>query len=120
MTNKDQAKAQASAIGLLIRQARIERGVSQEELSKSLGVTFQQVQKYEKGTNRISLNRFIPLCKALNKSPEFFMQVDAEIADYNRLDLELVRNFSKIKEESTRVAINRLVLDISKGADNDS
>lgn len=45
----------SAKIGARIRQLRGARGVSQEWLGEQLGITFQQVQKYEKGTNRVSV-----------------------------------------------------------------
>ena len=44
-----------------IRQKRVELGMSQETLGEALGVTFQQVQKYEKGTNRVSAGRLFTI-----------------------------------------------------------
>lgn len=44
-------------VGLRLRLLRRERGLSQTELARALGLTFQQVQKYEKGTNRISASK---------------------------------------------------------------
>ena len=40
-------------VGRLLRERRLERGISQERLGALLGVTYQQIQKYERGTNRI-------------------------------------------------------------------
>jgi transcriptional regulator with XRE-family HTH domain len=53
-------------IGQRVRARRMEIGMSQEALAGLLGVTFQQVQKYEKGVNRISASRLYFLAKALN------------------------------------------------------
>jgi transcriptional regulator with XRE-family HTH domain len=44
-----------------IRQKRVELGMSLETLGEALGVTFQQVQKYEKGTNRVSAGRLFTI-----------------------------------------------------------
>jgi transcriptional regulator with XRE-family HTH domain len=52
-------------IGSRMREGRTALGLSQEELGKTLGVSFQQVQKYEKGINRISAARLFEICKAL-------------------------------------------------------
>ena len=46
-------------VGNIIRAHRIERGMSQNDLGKKLGVSFQQIQKYERGTNRIGIGRLI-------------------------------------------------------------
>ena len=49
-------------------------GYSQEKLGDSLGLTFQQVQKYEKGTNRIGASRLQQISRALNVTPAFFFE----------------------------------------------
>ena len=48
-------------VGTRMRVRRLEVGMSQEKLGEFLGITFQQVQKYEKGTNRVSISRHIGL-----------------------------------------------------------
>lgn len=53
-------------LGGRVRARRIEIGMSQESLADHLGVTFQQVQKYEKGANRISASRLFDIAKALD------------------------------------------------------
>lgn len=53
-------------IGQNIIFCRKQKGMSQEDLAALLGVSFQQVQKYEKGTNRLSCSRLFSLCEALN------------------------------------------------------
>ncbi len=59
-------------IGARVRLRRLMLGMSQEELSNQLGVTFQQVQKYEKGVNRISASRLFELSLALDVPVQFF------------------------------------------------
>lgn len=60
-------------IGMRVRAARVEIKMSQEKLGELLGLTFQQVQKYEKGTNRIAGPRLIQIAKALQKSTAYFL-----------------------------------------------
>jgi DNA-binding XRE family transcriptional regulator len=55
-------------IGARMRERRVALSMSQADLGKVLGVTFQQIQKYEKGVNRISAARLFDICKALNVS----------------------------------------------------
>ncbi len=55
-------------IGARMRERRRELEMSQADLGKELGVTFQQIQKYEKGINRVSAARLYSICKALNVS----------------------------------------------------
>jgi transcriptional regulator with XRE-family HTH domain len=57
-------------IGEAIRSHRAEGGLSQRELGESLGVTFQQIQKYESGKNSVSASRIPDLCNALGVSVE--------------------------------------------------
>lgn len=56
-------------IGKRIRAKRLSKGMSQEKLADLLGVTFQQVQKYEKGVNRVAASRLIYIGRALEVSP---------------------------------------------------
>ncbi|WP_395877815.1 helix-turn-helix domain-containing protein [Ehrlichia muris] len=53
-------------VGKEIKRQRIMRGMSQNQLATKLGITFQQVQKYEKGTNRIVISRLYQLATVLN------------------------------------------------------
>jgi transcriptional regulator with XRE-family HTH domain len=53
------------ALGSRIRLRRRELGLSQEQLAREVGITFQQVQKYEHGTNRVSFSRLVEIAQAL-------------------------------------------------------
>ena len=53
------------SIGINLRRARLSRGMSQVDVGNILGVTFQQLQKYEKGHNRISAAKLVTFCKHL-------------------------------------------------------
>ena len=59
-------------VGARVRARRLELGISQEKLANAIGLTFQQVQKYEKGSNRISSSRLVQLANALEAPPTFF------------------------------------------------
>jgi len=54
------------ALGSRIRLRRRELGLSQEQLSREVGITFQQVQKYEHGSNRVSFSRLVEIARALS------------------------------------------------------
>jgi transcriptional regulator with XRE-family HTH domain len=56
------------ALGLRVRLRRKELGVSQSALAQSVGITFQQIQKYETGANRISFSRLVEICDALDST----------------------------------------------------
>lgn len=59
-------------IGALVRAARVARGLNQSELGNRLGLSFQQLQKYEAGKNRISAARLWQISKILNVSVSYF------------------------------------------------
>lgn len=59
-------------VGQRVRSQRLVLGLSQERLAHALGVTFQQVQKYEKGSNRISASRLQMLARVMAVDPSFF------------------------------------------------
>ena len=55
-------------IGARIREGRLSLNLSQEQLARALGVSFQQIQNYEKGANGVSAVRLFDICKILNVS----------------------------------------------------
>jgi transcriptional regulator with XRE-family HTH domain len=61
-------------VGSRVRMRRILLGLSQERLGEALSLTFQQVQKYEKGTNRIGASRLQQISKVLQVPPSFFFE----------------------------------------------
>lgn len=61
-------------VGKNLRAFRTARGISQERLANAMGVTFQQVQKYEGGTNRMAASRLFVAAKALDISVADFFQ----------------------------------------------
>jgi transcriptional regulator with XRE-family HTH domain len=98
-----------------VKQARVERGLSQEALAEKLGISLQQIHKYEAGRNRISATRLAAVSEALGKPlDEFFEGLDAEAtqtsqeprsADRGRECLELVRNFEQVNDPEKRRAL---------------
>ncbi len=54
------------AVGQQIRVRRLAKGISQSSLADAIGVTFQQVQKYERGTNRVSASKLVAIANALS------------------------------------------------------
>src|SRR5438132_9700768 len=61
-------------VGSRVRMRRMMLGMSQEKLGDALGITFQQVQKYEKGTNRISASRLQHISQILQVPVAFFFE----------------------------------------------
>ncbi|WP_455296477.1 helix-turn-helix domain-containing protein [Brucella pituitosa] len=73
MMNKKRVSSVDTLIGQRIRELRCASNKTQAEVAKACGVTFQQVQKYERGTNRLSVSRLIDVCKAIDVSPALFV-----------------------------------------------
>jgi transcriptional regulator with XRE-family HTH domain len=66
------------SVGQRIRERRVELGLTQQNLSGITGVSYQQIQKYERGSNRISAGMLWTLCDALKVAPDYFYeQLDA-------------------------------------------
>ena len=79
-------------VGARLRQRRSLMQVTQESLANALGITFQQVQKYENGTNRISAARLYDISKLLDVSPEFFFKDYQETSSRSAPKLGLADN----------------------------
>jgi transcriptional regulator with XRE-family HTH domain len=68
-------------VGARLKSLRKSVGLSQTELANQVGVTFQQIQKYERGTNRIGASRLWSLCQVFDVEPgRFFDGVEEHIA----------------------------------------
>jgi transcriptional regulator with XRE-family HTH domain len=61
-------------VGSRVRMRRMMIGMSQEKLGEKLGITFQQIQKYEKGTNRVGASRLQQIATSLSVPPSFFFE----------------------------------------------
>ena len=109
-------------IGTRVRARRVMLGMSQEKLADALGLTFQQVQKYEKGVNRIGASRLLHIAGILDVSSEFFFEGlpglraggfsdDSLVADFlTRPESDrLVRGFLRLKDDEARRKVADLV-----------
>jgi transcriptional regulator with XRE-family HTH domain len=73
-------------VGERLRDLRNDRNLSQRTLGDLIGVTFQQVQKYEKGTNRITVARLAEICKVMGVGYDFFIAGSANGAQPGMAD----------------------------------
>jgi transcriptional regulator with XRE-family HTH domain len=118
-------------VGSRVRMRRLMLGMSQEKLADQLGLTFQQVQKYEKGTNRISASRLQHVCHILDVPVSFFFEQapgpstssrgfsEASPAYVNDFlassdGLALLKAFMRIDDSTLRRSIVRLVEGIAQ------
>ena len=74
MASKKQPNPIDIHVGSRVRLRRMMRGMSQEKLGEQLGITFQQIQKYEKGTNRIGASRLQHIARVLTVPVAFFFE----------------------------------------------
>lgn len=72
--NQRSANSVDSHVGSRVRLRRLELGLSQEKLADQLGITFQQVQKYERGTNRIGASRLHQIAIVLEAPITYFFE----------------------------------------------
>ncbi len=89
-------------VGTQVRLARASKGISQQQLGNSLDISFQQVQKYEQGTNRISASRLWEIGQALGVDiPHFF---DGAAADARQNSESLPEQTIKLAGQINQIA----------------
>ena len=101
------------AIGRAIKHVRVHCGVSQIELGNLLGCTFQQIQKYEKGINRVSAGKLSVIAEFLNKPVSYFFDPKVNKVFFetkeNTQGIKLIKDYLKIKDPKMRSQIRALV-----------
>jgi len=127
MARRDEATEKVdAAIGMRIHELRISMGLSRHQLAEKIGVTHQQLQKYEKGINRISAGRLVAIAGALNKPVSYFFEdvsnsdeSDALPTQHHRMCIEVSRNFLRIKNPVHQNAVNMLVRSLAENGEED-
>ncbi len=123
-------------VGTRLKIRRLELGLSQNKIGEMTGITFQQVQKYEKGSNRIGSSRLYEFAKILKVPVSYFFEQyeltfgDNGVLSDNRASfdddkdsvsekeiLTLIKNFSAIKDPNVRKSIIALAKTLSKKED---
>ncbi len=113
-------------VGKRIRLRRSALSISQTELAERLGLTFQQIQKYERGSNRVSCSRLVELSKALDVPIVYFFEDTGsdEGRLFDQLDLRiipevrrLVSAFQKIENTQERRLAIALMESMVRGSD---
>ena len=96
-------------MGKKIRLRRVEQRLSQSDLGEKLGVSFQQIQKYEKGVNRVGASRLQQIATALDIPVTFFFDSDGKTKEVESLlfldsafSLRLLRAYSRIKSQAVQ------------------
>jgi transcriptional regulator with XRE-family HTH domain len=118
MATQDIDRKLSVMIGERIRTARALAGISQTQLGDMLGVTFQQVQKYENGRNRISAPALIRLANALDHPIEFFTNTEPgkidRLAGFSTRDIRLLRRMHDVPDDVAQ-AVGNLLRAVASG-----
>ncbi len=129
-------------VGARVRQRRVLLGMTQTDLADTMGLTFQQVQKYEWGTNRISASRLYGLSQVFDVTMGYFFEdMPPDVAGISpakgrgkakalrsdepdpmatRETMELVRGYYKIKDANIRKRLREMINNLGAGAGKDS
>jgi transcriptional regulator with XRE-family HTH domain len=126
-------------VGNRLKLRRTMIGMSQDKLGQTIGLTFQQIQKYEKGTNRIGASRLYQFATVLDVPPGWFFEglegqpVEARngtlleaapqetppLATFSREDIELLRAFQSVTNPTLRRRVMELVRAMAAGTQED-
>lgn len=111
---RSRAMAADRHVGMRIRERRLMLGLSQQQLARMIGVTYQQAHKYERGLNRISAGRLFEIAQVLEVPISWFFEgiedgtANVGLTSGQRRVLELARNFSAIHNERHQEALSEM------------
>lgn len=137
MANEKDSKSIEKQIGLKLKVRRSSMGMTQDQLGRKIGVTFQQIQKYEKGTNKISISNLYKIADILKTDINYFLNEDGvtsalndcecgtkynenshtdniENSLYKKEVIALVKYFTRIKNKKVRSNIITLIKSFSE------
>ena len=112
-------------VGDRIRRRRILMGLTQDQLGEALNISYQQIQKYETGANRVSAGRLYLIARKLEVAPGWFFDADPHDSEADpllapgasRLVMDFVRGFARIDDERLKSLIVSLVRTLAEQGD---
>lgn len=121
--NKRAAQPVDCLVGKNIKRTRLEKGISLSDLASKLGVAFQQIQKYESGTNRISASRLYEISRHLgvdvaqlfdgvdpeSESARWPCKSESETARHNRQSYRLMQAFNRVTGSRDREKLLKMI-----------
>ncbi len=120
-------------VGEKIYSLRLAKGMSRQQLAAEISVTHQQLQKYEKGGNRISVGRLVLIAQALEKDIAYFygdikisdnintnLETEELITKHQRMCIEVSRNFMRLKRPEHQIAISKLLKSLASNVEEES
>lgn len=115
-------------VGQRVRFKRKVMGYTQSDLGEKVGLTFQQIQKYEKGENRISASKLFQIAQTLNTCVSFFFEgydkversnTDSEVLVDDKQSINLVQSFKAIKNPKLKKRIMMLIDSVSEDEEDE-
>ncbi|MEP1767888.1 MAG: helix-turn-helix transcriptional regulator [Sulfitobacter sp.] len=104
-------------VGQKLKQVRAERRFSQTDVAQRLGLSFQQIQKYEIGSNRIAASRLFELAQIFDISPSYFFEgiegTEKKSCEAPASGLEISRVLASIEDENVKSQIVTFIEDVS-------
>jgi transcriptional regulator with XRE-family HTH domain len=127
MKTKNKAKDVDRIIGSNIKVARALSGLTQQQLAENIGISFQQIQKYEKGTNRVSASTLLKIAEIMEVAPESFFagtagadqKTPAQSYTMNREVLDLLALYNQIEDDQVRTSIRDFLRTFSSKRKNE-
>lgn len=107
-------------VGQRVRFKRKVLGLTQSDLAEKVGITFQQIQKYEKGENRISASMLYQIALSLNTAVSFFFEgfaentVEESKLQDDKTSIDLINSFSNIKNPELKKRLFMLISSVSE------
>lgn len=123
-------------VGQRLKQKRVLQGMKQSDLAEAVGITFQQVQKYERGANRMGASRLYEFSKVLQVPVSYFFEgletkkesppnnydmaeettlFEHEVINGGREAMELMRSFQRLTDANLRKSVASLVKNMADG-----
>ena len=114
-------------LGNMLKTRRLALGLTQTKVAKAINVTFQQIQKYDTGANRVSAGRLYLIAQELDISPGWFFeglqdnQVDSDQAftSSSRFAIDCVRSLTRLKDDRVRSAIQTMIRTLAEADEED-
>jgi transcriptional regulator with XRE-family HTH domain len=110
---RPRAAAANQFVGMRIRERRTLLGLSMPQLAEMVGVTYQQLNKYETGINNVSVGRLYDIARELGAPLEYFFEGleedERRLPPHNAMLLDTMRNLGKVQNEKYLEAISQLI-----------
>lgn len=110
-------------VGNRVREMRIRKGLSQQALGEQVGVSFQQIQKYERGTNRMGSSRLVQIADVLDVPVSSFFDGlgkagDVDVAEGGPLNVKaskVARDWQRIGDDRLQTKVAEMMRALSRG-----